>query len=70
MASHHPDSEQEKSYNTDGAADVLGISPVTLNQWRLRGKGPAFRRYGRLIRYTRADLIAYMDACKVGGGRP
>lgn len=70
MANHHADSEQEKSYNTAGAAEYLNVSPVTLNQWRLRGKGPAFRRYGRLIRYLRSDLTAYMNACKVGGGRP
>lgn len=42
--------------DTHQAAEVLGVSPGTLENWRAEGKGPKFRRIGRLVRYRRGDL--------------
>jgi hypothetical protein len=42
--------------DTVQAAELLGVSPGTLENWRAEGKGPKFRRVGRLIRYRRGDL--------------
>lgn len=43
----------------EGAA-FLGVSPRTLEGWRVRGGGPRFVRLGRAVRYRRADLEEYM----------
>jgi excisionase family DNA binding protein len=41
-------------------ADYLGVSPRTLEAWRLRGVGPAYVKLGGLRRYRRADLDAWV----------
>ena len=42
------------------AAEWLGTSRRTLEDWRLRGGGPVFRKLGRrLVRYAPADLEAF-----------
>jgi len=52
---------------TDQLSALIGISPITLAQWRRRTLGPAFVRIGRTIRYARADVDAWLAASKVGG---
>jgi excisionase family DNA binding protein len=47
------------------AAEHLGLSIATLRAWRHRGKGPRFVRFGRAVRYLRADLDAFIRACVV-----
>lgn len=45
------------------AARYLDTSQNTLNAWRARGKGPAFKRIGqRMVRYQKAELDAFMEA--------
>ncbi len=44
------------------AAHFLGVREQTLAAWRMRGKGPRFSRCGRLIRYRRVDLDAYLGS--------
>jgi hypothetical protein len=46
------------------AADFLRISPVTLGRWRIEGKGPPFRKFGRRVLYATSDLIAWGEAQK------
>lgn len=46
-------------------AEQLGLSIATLRAWRHRGKGPRFVRFGRAVRYLRADLDAFIRACAV-----
>ena len=42
---------------TRQAADFLGVSPRSLEKWRLMGRGPAYRKFaGRLVRYEVGDL--------------
>ena len=38
------------------AAAWLGLSPRTLDSYRVRGGGPAFHRFGHIVRYRLADL--------------
>ncbi len=33
------------------AAKLIGIAADTLNAWRCQGKGPAYTKTGRLVRY-------------------
>jgi hypothetical protein len=45
------------------AARYLDSSTHTLNDWRCKGKGPAFKRVGqRMVRYRKADLDTFMEA--------
>ena len=38
------------------AAEILGISVLTLERHRIAGTGPRFCRLGRLVRYRECDL--------------
>jgi excisionase family DNA binding protein len=46
--------------NNREAADYLGLKAATLNKWRCHGDGPPFIKVGRLIRYRRTDLDAFL----------
>ena len=55
---------------TEPAAEVLGVSPRTLEKWRSRAPtkdGPKFRRHGKIVVYRLADLISWSEAQKDGG---
>ena len=58
--------------DTNDAAEVLGISPRTLEDYRWRGSGPPFYKLGRrLVRYRLDDLKAFAFQSKrqnTGGG--
>jgi hypothetical protein len=43
------------------AAELLRISARTLERFRLEGRGPQFRAFGRRRLYAKADLIAWAD---------
>ncbi|MDD2934727.1 MAG: helix-turn-helix domain-containing protein [Methylotenera sp.] len=50
-------------FSTDGAAEYLGdLKPNTLEGWRVKGVGPRFLKLGRLVRYSKNDLDAYLEA--------
>ena len=42
------------------AAEVLGVCPATLFNWRAQSEGPAYVRLGGRIRYPRFELDAYV----------
>jgi len=44
------------------AARILGLSVKTLRRWRWAGKGPAFRKIGRAVRYANSDLEAFISS--------
>ena len=46
-------------------AERLGLSVATLRAWRHRGTGPRFLRFGRAVRYLRADLDEFIRASVV-----
>ena len=50
--------------NEDQTAEYLGISPKTLQAWRFRGRGPIFRKIGRLCKYAETDLEAYIEGAR------
>ena len=41
-------------------AAVLGMASATLRNWRSRGDGPSFVKFGRLVRYRWAAVEAFM----------
>ena len=53
------------------AAALAGVSPRTLGYYRSRGRGPAFERVGRRVRYLREDVELWVrrrDGEAGGGG--
>ncbi|NJL26798.1 MAG: helix-turn-helix domain-containing protein [Thermoanaerobaculia bacterium] len=47
--------------DTRAAAKILGLSAATLQTWRCLGRGPAYRRLDRAIRYSVGVLRAWAD---------
>ena len=47
--------------NTLEAAAYLSVAEQTLRTWRISGAGPRFVRLGRLVRYRREDLVAFLE---------
>lgn len=47
------------------AAPYIGLSQAWLRVARREGRGPAYLRIGRAIRYRTEDLDAYMSAHRV-----
>lgn len=53
---------------TPQAAKYLGGLKVnTMQNWRIRGVGPAYKKIGRLVRYSLDDLDAYINRQSRGG---
>lgn len=48
--------------NNDQTADLLGVSRRTLPVWRIQGRGPNFIKIGKLVRYKREEIDAWIDA--------
>jgi excisionase family DNA binding protein len=44
------------------AAARLGLKVATLRAWRHQGRGPAFVRLGRAIRYLSTDIDEFLAA--------
>jgi DNA-binding transcriptional regulator YdaS (Cro superfamily) len=49
------------------AAELLGVSPSTLNCWRAQRRGPAFVRLStrRCVRYKPEDLRRWIEAHRI-----
>ncbi len=42
-------------------ADLLSVSPRTLERWRVEGIGPQFTRAGRRILYRMTDVDCWLE---------
>ena len=52
----------------DQAAELLGVSPDTLSVWRsTRRYDLTFIKIGRLVRYRRRDVDAWLQSREVNG---
>jgi hypothetical protein len=47
------------------AAKIADLSPQTLRNWRLQGRGPAYVKLGRAVRYSLNDLISWLEGRRV-----
>ena len=47
--------------NTADAAQMIGIRPETLRQWRMIGQGPSFLKLGKLVKYRRSTVLLWID---------
>jgi|GEM_PF-1615188 len=44
------------------AADIIGVHPLTLQNWRSTGKSPRYVKVGRNVRYRLSELKAWIEA--------
>jgi predicted DNA-binding transcriptional regulator AlpA len=51
-----------KLLTNDQTAELIGLKSNTLEIWRWQGKGPVYRKIGRLVRYAESDVFAWLDA--------
>ena len=51
--------DENRFFDTGRAAAYLGLSPRTLDGYRVSGDGPAFHRFGNRVRYRRVDLDSW-----------
>ena len=59
------DEGTERLLDEGGAAIRLAVSVALMRKWRLKGGGPRYCRLGRLVRYSEADLLAYIEQNRV-----
>ena len=52
---------QKKTLNEYEASKYLGLSVITLRNWRCYRKGPKYMKLGRAVRYRIEDLDEYMN---------
>ncbi len=54
-----------KYLNDVEAAKIADLSPQTLRNWRQQGRGPAYVKLGRSVRYSLSDLISWFEGRRV-----
>jgi excisionase family DNA binding protein len=47
---------------TKEAAEFIGVSPTTLNAWRMKKTGPPYVRIGALVRYRAEDIDQWANS--------
>ena len=55
----------ERYVNDVEAAMILSASPQTLRNWRSMGRGPAYSKRGRMVRYRLGDLFDFMASGRI-----
>ena len=56
--------ENNEFLSTKQVAELTGLEPATLHNWRWARKGPVFVKLGRTVRYPKADLVAWIESHK------
>lgn len=65
-----PKTEIEKIYVNDiSAAHRLDLAPQSLRNWRFQGRGPAYVKAGRSVRYLISDLDNFMQSNRIEHGQ-
>ena len=54
----------EQLLNELQVAKMLDVSVATVRRWRYKGGGPVVVRLGGSVRYTAADVAAFVSSCR------
>ena len=57
--------ETVKYLNENEVSMMLSMSIQTLRNWRFQGKGPAYTKAGRAVRYRHDDIVSFMEERKI-----
>ena len=60
----NPHTGKAQLLDCEMAAEYLGLSPITLADWRMQSKGPKFAKLGRRVKYDVADLDTFIEQNK------
>jgi excisionase family DNA binding protein len=60
---------EDRLLSPEEVAEMLGVPVGTLANWRYQGRGPAFVKIGRHVRYRRSDVAGLVEECMVPAGR-
>lgn len=55
-------SDSKRHLDTNAAADYIGHSPGTLQNWRVTGGGPVFIKPSKKVFYRKKDLDKWLEA--------
>jgi len=47
------------------AAAFLSCTPAALERWRRERRGPPYLKIGRLVRYTKRDLVTWLRSKRI-----
>jgi hypothetical protein len=56
---------RDRYVNDVEAAKILSSSPQTLRNWRHLGRGPAYTKKYRMVRYHVGDLLDFMGTGRI-----
>lgn len=59
--------QKESLLNQDEVAEILGVSPKTLEYWRWKHIGPRFIKVGKLVRYLDSEVQGFIGYLAEGG---
>jgi hypothetical protein len=59
----------DRYVNDVEAAKLLSASVQTLRNWRHVGRGPAYSKKGKMVRYSLKSLIDFMESARITPGR-
>ena len=69
LTAANPTANPNELLNDQDAARVIGVTAQTLSVWRCTGRYDLpFLKIGRLVRYRRADLEAWLESRVVRAG--
>jgi len=54
-----PTKEDAQLLTTEDVADLLGVKPATLVDWRHELRGPTWVKMNRLVRYRLSDILRW-----------
>ena len=57
----------QRLLDQNDVAEILHISPKTLEYYRYKGMGPRFVKLGKLIRYKESDVFDYIEQLSMEG---
>jgi hypothetical protein len=58
--------DEQNSFVSDvEAGRIMGVAPQSLRNWRFLGRGPAYSKKGRLVRYRVQDLLDFMNSGRI-----
>lgn len=53
----------DESYHPPETIGVaIEVSENTLSNWRTSGKGPVYRKFGKLVYYKKADIMDWLSS--------
>ena len=59
------DIEKKRFLSPDEAELYLDVRKGTLANWRCQGRGPAYHKIGRNIRYASVDLEPWLNSTRI-----